>query len=129
MASVMYPNAIDQMMQGNVDLANDTIKAVLVDLADYTYSAAHTDLTDVPAGARISTFTLAGKTVSSGVFDATDGTFASATGDPAEAVILYLDTGVEATSLLYFYLDGVSVTPNGGNIDCVWDAGGIATVG
>lgn len=135
MASIWYPIAIDAIMEGDIDLLADTIKAVLVDTADYTYSNAHNFLDDVPAGARATngTGTLASKTstVSSNVwtFDAADLTLSAVTGDQSEIVIVYKDTGNEATSNLILKLDlSSAVTPNGGDIILQWNASGLATV-
>jgi hypothetical protein len=108
-------------------LATDTIKAQLVDAADYTYSAAHQYLSDIPSGARVgAAVTLTSKSITGGVFDAADASVPTVTGDPAEAVVLYVDTGVEATSRLICYLDsgaGLPVTPNGNAINLLWSNG------
>ena len=49
MASAVYPKAKELFMGGNLDLVNDTIKAILVDTADYTYNSGHDFLDDVAA--------------------------------------------------------------------------------
>ncbi|MFE5675092.1 hypothetical protein ACFQ7B_07620 [Streptomyces erythrochromogenes] len=126
MASALYPSFKQLLLGGDIDLAADDIRAVLVDTADYTYSAAHDFLDDVAAGARVAVSgALASKTIASGVFDAADVTFTAATGDSVEAVVLYKHTGSDATASLIAYIDGVSVTPNGGNIVAQWNASGI----
>jgi hypothetical protein len=127
MASAIYPKAKEQMLQGGINLASSNVKAVLVDAADYTYSAAHEFLSDVPAAARVATSgNFASKTFPDGVFDAADAVFASATGDQSEAVVFYIDTGTATTSRLIAYIDtgtGLPVTPNGADINLVWDNG------
>lgn len=123
MASAAYPEGLDAILTAGVNLTSADIRCILVDSADYTYSAAHEFLSSVPGGARVSTFTLASKTVTAGVFDAADGTFTAVTGDPSEALILYVHTGSDATARLLFYIDGISVTPNGGDIAVAWDNG------
>lgn len=127
MASVVYKSAKQKFLSGTLDLTSLTLKAVLIDTADYTFSAAHDFLDDVPSGARVGTpQTLASKTVTDGVFDAADITFTSVTGDQCEAIIIYEDSGSEATSDLICYIDtatGLPVTPNGGNINVAWDNG------
>lgn len=135
MASAVYPIANDEFLNGDIDLAVDTIKAVLVDAADYTYSNAHNFLDDVPAGARATngTGTLASKTIGTvgnvTTFDAADTTLTAVTGDPSEAVVVYKDTGAEATSQLIAYLElTAAVTPNGGNITLQWNASGLFTI-
>ncbi|TXH44127.1 MAG: hypothetical protein E6Q97_33240 [Desulfurellales bacterium] len=128
MASVVYKSAKQKFLSGTLDLTSLTLKAVLIDTADYTFSAAHDFLDDVPSGARVGTpQTLASKTVTDGVFDAADIAFPSVTGDQCEAIIIYEDSGSEATSDLICYIDtaasGLPVTPNGGNINVAWDNG------
>lgn len=131
MANALYTAFVESYMTqaaNQVDLDSDTIKAVLIDAADYTVNlATHDFLDDVPAGARVGTpQTLAGKTVTSRVFDANDITFPTVSGDPSEALILYKDTGVESTSRLIAYIDtatGLPVTPGGGDIPVIWDNG------
>lgn len=131
MSSVLYPKFKEQVLQA-VDLSAVNVKAVLVDGADYTYSASHEFLSDVPSGARVATSAnLGSKTFTGGVFDAADTAFVGASGDPSEIIILCIDTGSAATSRLIVYIDTVagpaslSVTPNGGDINVTWAAGGI----
>lgn len=70
-----------------------------------------------------------GKTYTNGLLDAADATFTTVTGDVSKAIVLWLDTGVESTSRLFAYIDtgvtGLPVTPNGGNINIIWNASGI----
>lgn len=105
----------------------------LIDMADYTLSInTHEFRSSVPAAARVATFgPLTGKSVALGVLDADDFTFASATGDQAEALIYWRNTGSDATSPVIAFIDvgtGLPVTPNTGDIAVVHNAGGIATV-
>lgn len=135
MASGVYSTAIKAIMDGDVDLLSDTIKACLVDSADYTVDlTAHDFFDDVPSGARATNGigTLASKTTSIATtvvkFDAADLVLTAADGDPSEAVVIYKDTGVEGTSQLLAYLELTApVDPNGGNITLVWHANGLFT--
>jgi hypothetical protein len=124
MANALYDKAREGFLKGDIDWLNDTIKVILVDTDDYTVDlASHDFLDDVPAAARVATATLASKTATDGVADATDVTFSSVTGDECEALILYKDTGTESTSPLIAYLDsGLSlpVTPDGSDIVVEW---------
>ena len=131
MANAIYPLYKEKIISGgsNVDLSGGNVKAVLVDLADYTYSAAHDFLDDIAVGGRVATSgNLASKTVTNGVFDAADFSFTSVTGDPCEALVLYVDSGSAATSPLVAYYDtgvtGLPVTPNGGDINITVNASG-----
>ncbi|WP_329114473.1 hypothetical protein [Streptomyces sp. NBC_01353] len=126
MASALYPSFKQALLGGDIDLAADDIRAVIVDTADYTYSAAHDFLDDVAAGARVAASSALGsKTITGGVFDAADVTFSAVTGDSVEAIVLYKHTGSDATASLIAYIDGVSVTPNGGDLTASWHASGI----
>lgn len=131
MANAVYPKWKEAVMQAgsNSSLAG-TVKAVLIDTADYTYNAAHDFMDDVPAGARVGTAqTLGSKTFTNGLFDAADVTLPAVTGDPCEAILVYIDTGSDATSRPVAYIDtgvtGLPVTPNGGDIAIAWNASGI----
>lgn len=126
MASAVYPKAKEQFLQGGINLSSGNIKVVLVDSADYSYNAAHEDLADVPAAARVGTSgNLQSKTFTNGTFDAANITISNVTGDTVEAAIVYLDTGTEATSRLLSYHDGLSLTPNGGDVTISFNASGI----
>lgn len=123
MASALYPLFKQALLNGDVNLPTDDVKAVLLDTADYTYDSTDEFLDDIAAGIVGTAVSLASKTIALGVFDAADTTLTSVTGDPSEAVLLYVDTGTDSTSRLVAFIDGVSVTPNGGNIVINWDNG------
>lgn len=126
MASALYQEFKEQLLTAGLDLEADDIRVILIDTADYTFSQTHDFLDDVAAGARVATSSaLASKTISNGTFDAADKTLTAVTGDPSEALILYKHTGTESTSNLICYIDGLSVTPNGGDIVISWHASGI----
>ena len=134
MANALYPLWKQQLIQAGANSAlTGTIKVVLVDTATYTYSAAHqfySSVTGVPTSVAAAPPTLGSKTFANGVFDAADITFSGVTlGANCEALIIYSDTGTPSTSPLIAYLDsgitGMPVTPNGGDINVVWNASGI----
>lgn len=128
MANALYDLGREKFLTGAINWATDNIKIVLVDAADYTVNlATHEFLSDIVVGGRVATSgNLTGKTTTAGVADASDVTLTAVTGDPSEALVIYKDTGVAATSPLIAYIDtatGLPVTPNGGNINIVWDNG------
>lgn len=135
MANVIYPKWKEAVMQASSNSSlGGTVKAVLIDLADYTYSNAHNFYDDVPSGARVGTpQTIGSKTYTDAVFDGANVTFTAVTGDVCEAILIFIDTGVEATSYLVALLDtgvtGLPVTPNGGDIVISWNASGIFRLG
>lgn len=131
MANAIYPKYKEALLTNasNSDIEAGDVKVALIDLADYTYSSAHDFLDDVAGGAIVDTSgNLASKTITNGVFDSADPTFAAASGDVSEALILYIDTGVASTSRLVAYYDtgvtGLPVTPNTGDINVAVNASG-----
>ena len=103
----------------------------LVDTGVYTYSAAHeflTSLTGVVGTAQ----TVGSKTFTDGVFGGANVTYTAVTGNSAEALVFYIDTGTAATSRLIQYIDsgftGLPVTPNGGDITITFNASGISAL-
>lgn len=113
-----------------------TVKATLVDSADYIVNVnLHQDIADVAAIGRVATVALVSRTVVASAntltVDAADATFTAVTGDQSEYIIIWNDSTVETTSLLLVFFDtftsGMPVTPNGGNIDLVFNASGIFT--
>lgn len=120
---------------GTVDWEADTIKAVLIDHTDVTpLPQTHMDLDDIDAATPVATATLGTKTVAlsggTATVDAADTVFTAVTGDAADSINIYKDSGSAATSLLIVYFDtasGLPVTPNGGDITISWNASGIFT--
>lgn len=110
MSNVLYPKFKELMLAA---LAGGTVKAQLIDTASYTYNAAHQYLSDIPGGARVgSPVTLTSLSIAGGVFDAADLTFSGLSGAPSiEALVIYIDTGVEGTSALVNYRDADTGLP------------------
>lgn len=129
MANSLYTKAKQNILDKKIDFDTDTIKVVLVDSADYTIDLTNHDaLDDIPVAARVATGTLASKTITNGVFDAADLTLPTVSGDSCEYVILYMDSGTEATSWLIFAMDtatGLPLTPTGDNVIISWHSSGI----
>lgn len=133
MADKLYPKFKAQTMIGAINLSSAALvmRALLIDASDYTYSDAHEFLSDVPAGARIKTTNpLSGKAVNmtTAAFDSDDPTAQSVTGENIQRLILFIDTGTEATSRLVFYKDSsistVPFTPDGSDIRILVNASG-----
>jgi hypothetical protein len=143
MTNVLYPKFKEKIFDPGtlgstsgtaVDLIDDTIKIALIDLGTYTYSTAHEYWSSASSALVGTAATLASKTITSGTFDAADVTFSSVTGNSIEALIIFKDTGTASTSPLIAFIDvksgggGISVTPNGGNIDVTFSASGIFSI-
>ncbi|GMV19040.1 MAG: bacteriophage protein [Polyangiaceae bacterium] len=132
MAAHWYPEGIDAVMTGTIDPDTSDLRVQLVD-ATYTYNTAHDNLDDVVAGNRVGTAgALASKTIidngNSRVLDAADLTFTALTGDPVTGLVIYLHTGVESTSRLLAYIDGIAITPDGSDVTLRWNASGILEI-
>lgn len=131
MANAVYEKGFDNLLRGNIDVINNTVGAVLVDLNDYTPNIAADELLSaVPAAARVETVAITGvSTDGQGTMDANDPTFANATGDTAEAVVIYAGDGT-SNRLLLFYdsCPGLPVTPNTGDILVQISAAGLLTL-
>ena len=135
MANAIYPLYKQALLQAdaNVDIIAENVKAYLIDLADYTYSAAHDFADDIIAGAKVATSgNLTTKSATNGTFDCDNFTWTAVTGDESEAVVFWIDTGVQGTSRLVLFLDtgvtGLPVTPNGGDINLNVNASGLFTL-
>lgn len=140
MADKLYPKFKAQLMIGAIDLRAVTIRAMLLNgtgAGDYTYNDAHEFVSDIPAGARIkSTNPLSAKAVNltTGAFDSDDPTAEAVPGggDDVERLVLYIDTGSDATRRLIHYKDSgvttVPFTPDGSDIRLIVGAGGWFTL-
>lgn len=128
MANALYDKGRQRFLEGQFNWLTDTVKTLMVDTAAYTPNlSVHEFLSDVPSSSRITTpVTLTSKASTGGAADAGDVTFTSVSGPSIEAIIIYKDTGTEATSPLIAYIDtatGLPITPNGGDIIITWDNG------
>lgn len=128
MANALYDYGRERFATAGIDWVTDMIKVALIDTGAYSVNlASHQFFSSVPGGAVVgSVGTLASKTAAAGVCDAADLTFATVSGASIEAIVIFKDTGLAATSPLIAYIDtatGLALTPNGGDITIQWDNG------
>ena len=128
MANTLYDFARQRFLEAQINWMSDVVKVILVDTGAYTpQTAVHQYLSDIPTSARIAgPVTLTAKSTTGGAADAADITFTAVSGVSIEAIIIYVDTGAEATSPLIAFIDtanGLPITPNGGDIIVTWDNG------
>lgn len=128
MANTLYDYARQRFLEAQINWMTDTVKVILVDTGAYTaQTSVHQYLSDIPTSARIAgPVTLTAKNTTGGAADAADITFTAVSGASIEAIIIYVDTGTEATSPLIAFIDtatGLPITPNGGDIIVTWDNG------
>ncbi len=128
MANTHFDTARQRFLEAQINWMTDTIKVLLVDTGAYTpQTSVHQHLSDIPTSARIAgPVTLTAKSTTGGAADAADITFTAVSGASIEAIIIYVDSGTEATSPLIAFIDtatGLPITPNGGDIIVTWDNG------
>jgi len=134
-ASQLYDAGREGFLAGEIDWDGAAIKAALV--RGYSFSASHRFVSDVTnAGGSLVAISgaLTGKSISAGVADAADVSFAAVpTGAAISAVIIFQASAVTGGSdvvpsaqRLICYMDtatGLPVTPNGQAIGLSWDNG------
>ena len=128
MANTLYDYCRQRFLEAQINWMTDTVKVILVSTSAYTpQTAVHQYLADIPVSGRIAgPVTLTAKATTGGAADAADCTFTSVSGATINAIVIYKDTGTEATSPLIAYIDtatGLPITPNGGDIIVTWDNG------
>lgn len=128
MANALYGKGRQSFLEGGIAILTNDIKLNFLDAADYTVSIDVDEfLDDIPGAAIVATSgNFSGKASTLGVFDATDVTVNTVSGDQFEAVGIYKDTGVAGTSNLLAYIDtatGLPFSPTGNNITVSWDNG------
>lgn len=128
MANTLFANARQMFLEAQINWQTDTIKCILVDSGNYTaQTETHKFLSDISSSARVTQpVTLTAKSTAGGAADAADCTFTSVTGASIKAIVIYKDTGDEATSPLIAWIDtatGLPLTPNGGDVIVTWDNG------
>ena len=132
MASFLYDAGRNAFARGDIAWkasGGSTMKLQALDLAEYTADGAvDANLSDIPGAARVGDpATLALLDPVAGVCDAADTQLPGAEGGTeVGALVGYLDSGVEATSTLIFYLDtatGLPFVTNDAPVDIVWSNG------
>ena len=119
-----------------IDFDADNIDVSLLDETDSgTVTSSFIDYDEVDAATVVATTDVASITigiVGTGVLDAANTTFTSVTGDAADFLTLWKNSGTPASSPLAVTFDsattGLPVTPNVGDIEVQWAAGGIQTI-
>ena len=127
MANTTYVKAREKILSASINLPADTIKVALVSTGYAPSIAGDEFYSDIAAFVVDAPETLTGKTVTGGVFDAADVTFAAvAAGPTVKGVAIYKDTGVAGTSpLIAFYdvLTGFPFVASGVDMTVRWSSG------
>lgn len=125
MSSALFNKAKESFLSQNpsIDMDSDTIKISFGRTSAYTFAATDQFKSSVTTVVDADS-ALASRTITNGVFDAADALFtAVAAGAAFDFALIWKDTGVAGTSPVIAYIDGFSVTPNGGNITAQFDNG------
>jgi hypothetical protein len=126
MSNYLYDKGRQAFLEGSIAYLTDTIKVGLV-TSTYSASQSADQFWSTPVANVVGTpGTLASKASTSGVASAANLTFTAVTGSAVSQLIIYKDTGSNATSPLIAHIDtatGLPVTPNGGDITIAWDTG------
>lgn len=130
-----FNKGLEGILKAYFTEAGKTFKALLVD--GYVFSADHDFVSDVVAdevaGTGYSRKTLASITAAEddvnnrAEFDAANLTWTGIDVGDVDGLIIFEDTGVDATSKLILYINdgGLPITTNGGDLTVTWDAEGI----
>lgn len=133
MASAYYDIGLERFISSaaRIDLTGDTINVRPLRITGgdaYAFATTHATMTPViPATGGPGDQTLAtkvlGTTTNGGTFDAADRAFSAwASGPAIVALAIFKFVTNDAGSLPICYLDGFTVTPNGGDITFQWAA-------
>lgn len=134
MANAIHPKYKQSLLDGdsNIDLNDGTVRAILIDTGTYTYTTwlnSSQYYSDVSGQVGGTPQIINNTTVTNGLFDGDNVVFPTVTGNSAEAILIYIDTGTASTSRLVAWLDtgvsGLPITPNGGDITIAWNGSGI----
>jgi hypothetical protein len=136
MADTAYSLFLQALLAGTYDLSSASVKLMLVEIGVGHYVPNFTTdefVSIVAGGDQIAiSSALSSKSITDGLFDAADTIFSAVPAGPAGgALLLFIDTGSQASSPLIYYLDsysGLPVTPTGADINVAFSGLGIFEV-
>lgn len=131
MADAIYPKYKEALLSGAADVALDSSNVVvsLVDGDTEFFSSSHEYYSDLNASAIVGTEPLTNKSVLNGVFDADTLQIQNTSNTSAEALLIWINTGNNATSRLVAWLDdsivGLPTPADDPFVDVSWNSLGI----
>lgn len=138
MATVVHNDWLDGMLgdptHSVIDFDTDNIDASLLDETDSgTITASFVDYDEVNAATVVATADVSVSGTTDGVLSLTGAvTFSSVSGDAADFLTVWKNSGSPATSPLAITWDsastGLPVTPNGGDITATWSGNTLVTL-
>lgn len=125
MANRLYNPARQSFLEGGIAYLTDTIRLVLVGAGYVPDTTTDQFLSSIPAGQRIATSSpLIGKTSTNGIANAAAVVYPPLSGPLVMYLVLYQDTGSDASSRLIALWDSavnLPFMPNGGTLTVKWD--------
>jgi hypothetical protein len=128
MANVLFPKGKQNLLEADIDFAASNMKFILVE-STYTYDSTDEFVDDITPASNDNgrSANLSGKTTTNGVADCDDTTITATAAVACNAVILFYDTGSDATALLLAYIDtatGLPFTPSASStVNIIVDSG------
>lgn len=127
MANQLYPKGAEHILDGSIDFLTDTIKILFYHGSFVSTDSFVSDLVGGSINARSSA--LSGITTTNGLLDANDITLLAVPAGPSFThVILYKDTGADATSPLIVNWDITAFTPTGTDVNVVFNPSGLFSI-
>lgn len=137
MATVIHTDWLNGMLgaptHSVIDFNTDNIDASLLDQTDAgTITSSIVDYDEVDTATVVATADVTVSGITGGVVSASAVTFSSVSGDAADYLTVWKNSGTPATSPLAITWDsattGLPVTPNGGDITATWGSSTLATL-
>ena len=137
MATIVHTDWLNGMLgtptHSVIDFDTDNIDASLLDQTDAgTITAATVDYDEVDTATVVATGDVTVTGIAAGVVSASAITFSAVTGDAADYLTVWKNSGTPATSPIAITWDsattGLPVTPNGGDITATWGSNILATL-
>lgn len=137
MATIVHTDWLDAMLgdptHSAIDFDGDDIDASLLDATDSgTINAATVDYDEVDTPTVVATEDVTVSSITDGVVSVAPVTFSAVSGDAADYLTVWKNSGSPATSPLALTWDsattGLPVTPNGGDITATWGSNTLVTL-
>lgn len=125
MASALYINGKEGILDGSIDVTGDDIRVALLSAAYTPNLSAHKFVSDL-TGIVARSGAIGSKTTTGGVFDAADVTVSAVTGSVVTQLVLFKHTGTDGTARLICLFDsgtGLPLTPSGADELITWSSG------
>ena len=111
MANGLYYKAKEALLEGLLDLTDDSIKVALVRSSYSVDLSAHEYYSDISSDVAASSSVLSGRSTTNGIFDAENVTIENYGSSGFSYLIIYKDTGTASTSRLIAYIDTADGLP------------------